>query len=233
MKKLLLTTALASLAFATAAHATTWTVWSPTYTAGYPGSATGTMDGVTVSYAGEVNGSIGNPPCGGVCFGYPSWNPTSTWVGGIVTSAPAPDDGMIQLIGGGGTGAITDTIVFSSPVLNPVIAIWSLGQGGGEAEFDFSTAPTFEAGGPSAEYGGVPVVVSGSITSGYEGNGSVAFLGTYSSISFTNPNSEDWYGFTVGSAVPEPSTWAMMTLGFAGLGFAAFRRKAGSRLAIA
>jgi hypothetical protein len=24
--------------------------------------------------------------------------------------------------------------------------------------------------------------------------------------------------------VPEPSTWAMMVLGFAGLGFAAFRR---------
>jgi hypothetical protein len=27
-----------------------------------------------------------------------------------------------------------------------------------------------------------------------------------------------------GSAIPEPSTWAMMLLGFAGLGFAAFRR---------
>lgn len=25
-------------------------------------------------------------------------------------------------------------------------------------------------------------------------------------------------------AVPEPSTWAMMMLGFAGLGYAAFRR---------
>ena len=27
------------------------------------------------------------------------------------------------------------------------------------------------------------------------------------------------------SAVPEPSTWAMMILGFAGLGFMAYRRK--------
>jgi hypothetical protein len=33
----------------------------------------------------------------------------------------------------------------------------------------------------------------------------------------------------VGSAVPEPSTWAMMLLGFAGLGFAGYRR--GTRLA--
>jgi len=33
-------------------------------------------------------------------------------------------------------------------------------------------------------------------------------------------------GFTlIGSAVPEPSTWAMLLLGFAGLGYAAYRRR--------
>jgi hypothetical protein len=32
------------------------------------------------------------------------------------------------------------------------------------------------------------------------------------------------------SSVPEPSTWAMMLLGFAGLGYGAFRRRAKSRL---
>jgi hypothetical protein len=31
--------------------------------------------------------------------------------------------------------------------------------------------------------------------------------------------------FTLASAVPEPSTWAMMVLGFAGIGFMAYRRK--------
>jgi len=31
--------------------------------------------------------------------------------------------------------------------------------------------------------------------------------------------------FVVGGAVPEPSTWAMMLIGFAGLGFAAYRRR--------
>jgi hypothetical protein len=30
---------------------------------------------------------------------------------------------------------------------------------------------------------------------------------------------------TISSAVPEPSTWAMMILGFCGLGFMAYRRK--------
>ena len=32
------------------------------------------------------------------------------------------------------------------------------------------------------------------------------------------------FEFSLGSAVPEPSTWAMMAIGFAGLGYAAFRR---------
>lgn len=32
------------------------------------------------------------------------------------------------------------------------------------------------------------------------------------------------FEFSLGSGVPEPSTWAMMALGFAGLGYAAFRR---------
>jgi hypothetical protein len=32
-------------------------------------------------------------------------------------------------------------------------------------------------------------------------------------------------GATLASAVPEPSTWAMMILGFAGVGFMAYRRK--------
>jgi hypothetical protein len=35
----------------------------------------------------------------------------------------------------------------------------------------------------------------------------------------------------VASAVPEPSTWAMMILGFAGIGFMAYRRSRKSTLA--
>jgi hypothetical protein len=33
----------------------------------------------------------------------------------------------------------------------------------------------------------------------------------------------------MGSSVPEPSTWAMMMLGFASLGYAAFRRSSKTR----
>jgi hypothetical protein len=62
---------------------------------------------------------------------------------------------------------------------------------------------------------------------GEEGNGLVMFTGTFSSLSWTNPTYEFYYAFTVGSvgAIPEPSTWAMMILGFAGVGFMTYRRK--------
>jgi hypothetical protein len=45
---------------------------------------------------------------------------------------------------------------------------------------------------------------------------------------YTGPHSEFGLGtitFALASAVPEPSTWAMMIVGFAGVGFAAYRRK--------
>jgi hypothetical protein len=38
---------------------------------------------------------------------------------------------------------------------------------------------------------------------------------------------------SVSGAVPEPSTWAMMILGFMGVGFLAYRRKSGSTLRLA
>jgi hypothetical protein len=54
----------------------------------------------------------------------------------------------------------------------------------------------------------------------------------FSSVSISDPtyglaidNFEVATGLTVAGAVPEPSTWAMMILGFAGLGLMAYRRK--------
>jgi hypothetical protein len=44
-------------------------------------------------------------------------------------------------------------------------------------------------------------------------------------------NGNDLSTVSVTTTIPEASTWAMMTLGFAGLGYAAFRRKAKPRIA--
>jgi hypothetical protein len=43
----------------------------------------------------------------------------------------------------------------------------------------------------------------------------------------------DNVSLNVTSAVPEPSTWAMMILGFAGVGFMAYRRKSGPTVRVA
>jgi hypothetical protein len=60
----------------------------------------------------------------------------------------------------------------------------------------------------------------------------VNHIGVYSaldpdqfSISFISLAPPGTYSVQIASAVPEPSTWAMMIFGFCGLGFMAYRRK--------
>jgi hypothetical protein len=50
----------------------------------------------------------------------------------------------------------------------------------------------------------------------------ISGLGAFKSATFSSGSNS--FEFSLGSSVPEPSTWAMMMLGFAGLGYAAFRR---------
>ena len=136
------------------------------------------------------------------------------------------------MIGGAST---IDTITFASPVIDPVMAIWSLGGGSTSASFVFNAPFNIESGGATPEYGGTPLTLVLNGVAGVEGNGTIQFQGTFTSISWNNPQYENWYGFTVGtvSPVPEPSTWAMMLLGFAGVGFMAYRRKAKPALMVA
>ena len=70
-----------------------------------------------------------------------------------------------------------------------------MGAGGTLAAFDFINAtPVFVSGGPSAEYGGSAITIAGNDVLGSEGNGTVQFIGTFTSLSWTNPqltSSED------------------------------------------
>ena len=83
-------------------------------------------------------------------------------------------------------------------------------------------------GGPSAEYGGQGLVKQGSSIYGTEGNGIVQFVGTYSSITFTTPDYENFYALTFGedgtltdnpppttppAATPEPATLSLFGMG--------------------
>jgi hypothetical protein len=201
------------------AHADTiaWTSWS-TATAGNPGSASGTAGTISVSYSGQTSGLTN----------VPSWTPVSTFTGGVVGNAP-PHTPTIQLQGG---SALTETISFSSTVVDPIFAIWSLGQPTVAASFDFSSksgqAFNLLGGGPSAEFGGSALTSTGSVVHGNEGNGLVQFTGSFDSITFTTPTFENYYAFTVGydatltggggtPAVPEPATLSLFGLGVAAL----------------
>lgn len=48
-------------------------------------------------------------------------------------------------------------------------------------------------------------------------------LGSFTTVDF-HDTGKNAFEFSLGSGVPEPSTWAMMAIGFAGLGYAASRR---------
>jgi hypothetical protein len=227
-----LVTSLSALVFAVCAfsattpvHADTiaWANWT-TATAGNPGSASGTLaGGITVTYSGQTSGLTN----------VPSWTPASTFSGGDVDNNP-PHTPTIQLQGG---TPITETITFSSAIVDPVFAIWSLGQQGIPASFDFITKDNLilESGGPSAEFGGSSISISGSSVNGVEGNGVIRIDGSLSSISFTTPTFENYYAFTVGydqtltppPQVPEPATLSLFGLGLAALPFV---RRSFSRL---
>jgi hypothetical protein len=218
-------TAMLVFAAVPAFAATIWTDWT-TATGGLPGSASGTLNGVGVSYTGEVIGAVFNGTS-------PIWAPNSSFVGGTVTTSPSIVGDDIRLRGAF-TG--TNTITFASPVENPVFAIWSLGAPSVAASFTFAATPTLEAGGPNSLFGGSSITVLGNVVSGHEGNGVVQFSGTFSSISWTD-TPENFYAFTVGingplgagpppvpGNVPEPSSLALLGAGLAALAGTAWRR---------
>jgi hypothetical protein len=177
-KQLKVVLLIAALGFSGAANAAliSWTSWTNSGT----GTADGTMSllGVTVSYSGEILGLDSNSP---------SWEPASTFSGGTVDNAPPQSGGIIELFGGTST---VDTIIFSTPVVNPVMAIWSLGDSVTQASFVFddnSEPFTIQSGGPDIVYGGSTILASGNTVYGSEVYGTIQFQGTYSQLTWTNP----------------------------------------------
>jgi hypothetical protein len=102
----------------------------------------------------------------------------------------------------------------------------------GAISFGFDFNGTELLNGATSDLGAYLVQI-GLGTTASAGPGAVAYIGL-SDRAYPLVD-HDFQDLTVGvSAVPEPSTWAMMILGFLGVGFMAYRRKwNGSQLRLA
>lgn len=197
-----------------------WTDWT-SVTAGASGSGTGTItvgaDTVGVSLAGMVGSFVDGD-------GY--YNNSSTGYTSVTgTFAGLKPSDLIQEWGVGRV-----TLTFDQAVVDPYVALVSVGQGYG-VTYGFSAPVSVVSYGPNY-WGYGHYSVSGNSFTGYEYNGIVKFSGTFTSLTFDISPGEYWHGFNVGVAgvapppVPEPETYAMMMAGLGLLGAVVRRRKA-------
>lgn len=190
--------------------AATWTNWS----SASGNTVTGTLGGVGVTYTGEVNFTQLNNT------GTNYYSPSTTYVGGPSTSD------MIAISG----NSAVHTFTFSSAVVNPVLAVVSLG-GLVPTSYTFSSPFTIVSQGAGSTFGGCStcLTVSGNTLTGNEGDGIIQFNGTFTSLSFTAANGEYWNGFTIGTAgatvVPEPASIGLAGIVLAGGALLLRRRK--------
>lgn len=207
------------LSAAPASAAITWTDWTQSGS----GTVVGNAGSVGVIYTGSYGFAQTN---GGTDYWHSTYS--SSWDGTI--AAPTGSD----IIGLSGAG--TKTISFTSAVSDVYLALMSWN---GQTSVTFDKNFTQEGWVRGCGYWGCGLltnVTSNSFTSVGEAHGILKFAGPITSLTFSDSNDEYWHGIQVGigasGAVPEPSTWALLILGFGVVG-AAMRRRAKAAISFA
>lgn len=192
--------------------ATLWTDWSAATTTGVStfntviGSLSLGGSPVTVTYRGATDAVQ--------LSGADWWNVVGTPNPYAASGAPDQHD-IIRLVGG---DASRYQISFSTAVVDPVIAVLSVGDRHHQVDYVFDQKPTLLSSG-AGWWGGCSscLFVTDHTVSGLEGHGVMQFKGTFTQLSWSVPEAEYWHGFTVGAAsvaaVSEPSVTALLACG--------------------
>ena len=212
MRSGMIAAAVAALMATSANAAIQWTDWTSASSSG----ATGTLAGVTVSLAGPIhNWQVS----GGTDYWRTGGNPFAAY--DALPNLPTNND----FVAPSGVGA--RTISFSKAVIDPYIAIISLGPPSLQTSWTFDAPFSIIDQGQGFWGNGVFNIVGNTLSAG-EAHGVIQFKGTFTSLTLTTNNPEFWSGMTIGVAgvVPEPASWAMLIAGFGLVGAAARRRRA-------
>lgn len=199
-----------------------WTAWNPG-----AGTAVGTITPssgpvVTVNFD-AITSSGANGSYMGVT-GNTLWTPTTAYTSSQVDNASTFEG--LQLVG---QSNMTYRVTLSEAIKDPIMAVTTLGSSGDSATYVFDSPFTILSQGPTCCWGsGSLTQLPGNVLQGNEGAGTIQFIGTYSTFSWTVPDPETWHGFTFGirtterleptppsTNVPEPASLALVGLGLA------------------
>jgi hypothetical protein len=213
-KTLLMTTGLAWLALTGAASAVTVTLTKGPMDPGYFATEAAGQNGFTIDGATwtDLSGSAATEE-GTVPFEYaaPLGMGTSTTTGTTYMA-----------VEGGGT----EQVSFATPQTSLSI-YW------GSIDATASNTNSFAVNVDGFTLTGADLVALGASGDGAQGDPAanqlvrISGLAPFTKATFSSTGNA--FEFSIGPGVPEASTWAMLTLGFVGLGYAAFRRNTKGR----